>query len=133
MENIKSLTVEEVKKLHESETRMALVEIMAIEHKREIGSKDMQIICDAIWDEVEECSKKQYQSIVIQGYNKAPVFLQEMKIYRPEMTEEEKAEWEKCIEIISDLEYKIKYAVQDYIIKAYKEREEWNNKNLKWN
>lgn len=133
MENIKSLTVEEVKKLHESKTRMAIVEIMAIEHKHELGSKDMQIICDAIWDEVEECSKQQYQSIVILRYINAPMFLQEMKIYRPEMTEEEKAEWGKCIEIISDLEYKIKYAVQDYIIKAYKEREEWKNKNLKWN
>ena len=125
MENIKSLTIEEVKRLHESTTRLAQVEIMSIEHKHELGAKDIQIVCDSLWDEIEECTKQQYQSIVIQNYIKAIVYLHNLTFYKMEMTEEERAEWGKCIDIISDLEYKIKYAIQDYIIKAYKEREKW--------
>lgn len=133
MENIKSLTVEEVKKLHESQTRMVIVELMAIEHKYELGAKDIQIICDAIWDEIEDHIKERHNSIVVQDYIKALVYLHTMTFYKADMTEVERAEWGKCVDIRSDLEYKIKYAIQDYIIKEYKEREEWKNKNLKWN
>ena len=133
MENIKSLTIEEIKKLHEAPSRLAFIELMSIEHRHEIGSKDMQIVCDELWDEIEECTKQPHNSIVIQSYITATVFLHNMTFYKMDMTTEEREEWGKCVEIIADLEYKIKYAVQDYIIKAYKEKEEWKNKNLKWN
>lgn len=132
MEN-KVLTIEEIKKLHESQSRMAIIEIMAIEHEHRVGSQEIQIICDELWDEVEECAKGQFHNISIQNYVKAPVYLSKMAFWRRNMTEEESAEWSKCWDIIGNLDFKIKYAVEDYIIKAYKERVEWENQNLKWN
>ena len=131
---MKSLEIREIEKLRkEQSTIVAQIKVLSNYYKGALGTQDILVLIDATKEALEEAAKKPNQEYAIQMFNGIPDDIQKMVYWGEVGTPEFSSVHDEVFDKILDLGHDISRAVVDYIIKTYKEKEEWKNKNLKWN